>query len=208
MQDEKNPVLDGADIFSDWDKLVTDQSSTPKSETTELSLDALMTDGGDAHWLEMFRNTNLFGMDLVALKLIPNYVHDFKMEQAQLKTQTQVFLIDLVNAHSNELRIAGLSEDQIEHLAKGDLPINWTVHLKYPVAYGGVITANNLVLMPHQPFHEELHHFLNRQIVTDAGFITHSILYVPAPKGVVYVPFSSNDMPDKVIHFETNGGSK
>ena len=209
MQDEdKNTELNGADVFSNWDQLMGGQGEASSPEIDALSLDNLMVDGGDAHWLALFQKTNLSDMDLVALKLVPNYDHDFQMEQAQLKSQMHLFLADLTNAHLNELRVAGLSEDQIGNLSKGILPVNWTVHLKYPVAYGGTIAMNNLVLIPQQPFHEELHHFLNRQLLTDAGVINPPVLYVPAPKTPVYVPFGSKDMATQVLHFETMGGTK
>lgn len=209
MQNEnKNTELNGADIFSDWDKLVSGQVDPPKDEMNSLSLDSLMLDNSESRWLELFKQTNLSGMDLIALKLIPNYVHDFQMEQAQLKSQAHLFLLNLSNRYVNDLRIAGLSEDQIEGLSKGVLPINWTIHLKYPVAYGGTITVNNFVLMPQQPFHEDLHAFLNRQILTDAGVITPPVLYVPTPKTSIYIPFGADEMSSEVIHFDTIKGNK
>ncbi|MBQ3695407.1 MAG: hypothetical protein II938_00325 [Alphaproteobacteria bacterium] len=205
-QENKDTELNGADIFSDWDNLTGIQ--TGASSAGEISLDNLMTDGGEDHWLHLFQKTNLSGMDLVALRLLPDYTNNFKAEQAQLKAQTHLFLINLAHTHKNDLRIAGLSEEQIDQLSMGILPINWTIHLKYPLAYGGTITINNLVLMPQQPFHEDLHHFLNQQTITDAGVITPNILYVPAPKSPVYIPFNSNEMATQVIHFETTGGNK
>ncbi len=206
---DKEIELNGEDIFSNWNSLIGTQDSPKKqSEEMELSLDNLMTDGGEAHWLELMQKTNLSGMDLVALKVIPNYIHDFKSEYAQLKVQSRLFLLSVTQVHRNELRVAGLSEDQIDGLVNGIIPVNWTIHLKYPVAYGGTITLNNFVLMPHHPFHEELHHFINQQIVTDAGVMTPSTLYVPTPKSDVYIPFGSNEMPSKIIHFESIGGLK
>jgi len=207
-KDNKQDELNGADIFSDWENLIGSPTPSQKQEEEGLSLDNLMTDGGETYWLDELTKTNLSGMDLVALDLIPYYVHDFKAEYAQMKTQVHIFLLKLAYAYRNDLRVAGLSEDQIDELSKGLLPMNWTVHLKYPVAYGGTITAHNFVLMPHHPFHEELHHFINRQIVTDAGVMNPATLYVPTPKSAVYVPFASNEMPSKIIHFQTMGDAK
>ena len=208
--DNKENELNGADVFSDWNTLIASPDPGAKqNDDAGLDMANLMTGSTDEnYWLELFQKTNLSGMDLVALKLIPNYEHDFKAEQAQTKVQARVFLLGLAHLHRNDLRVAGLSEDQIDGLSNGIVPINWTVHLKYPVAYGGTITPNNFVLMPHHPFHEELHHFINQQIISDAGVITPATLYVPAPKSAVYVPFGSNEMPDKIIHFETVGGAK
>ena len=208
MNDTNKMVeLDGADVFADWNNMMG-SDPTPKANDGDFSLDNLMTDGGDDHWLQIFRETNLCDMDLVALTAMPAYVHEFKTEQAQMRAQAHIFLLNLANTHMNDLRVAGLSDDQINALTAGTLPINWTIHLKYPVAYGGTITPDNLVLMPQHPFHEDLHHFINRQIVSDAGIITPTTLYVPVPKSAVYVPFASNEMATQVIHFKMTGGDK
>ena len=98
------------------------------------------------------------------------------------------------------MRVAGLSEKQLEDISKGNLPINWTIHLKYPLSYGGTISIENLVLIPHYPFHEELHLFVNQQIVTDAGIMSPATLYMPVPKSAVYVPFGANEIADHVVH--------
>lgn len=203
--ENKMDELDGAQIFSDWANLTGTPQNTAPEKNDEFSLDNLMSSGGEDYWLQKFQETNLTGMDLVAVKLIPAYIHDFAAEQAQLKAQTHAFLTNLATTHLNDLRIAGLSEDQINGLNRGDLPINWTVHLKYPVAYGGVITPDNLVLIPHHPFHESLHHFINQQTITDAGVMTPDTLYIPVPKTSVYVPFGTQEMATTITHFETMG---
>ncbi len=210
MTDNKQDnELNGADVFADWNSLIASPQTAPKQDDFGLDLGNLMTGSSDEnYWLQLFQKTNMSGMDLVALKLIPNYDHDFKAEQAQTKVQARVFLLELSHEYRNDLRVAGMSEDQIDGLSNGIVPVNWTVHLKYPVAYGGTITANNFVLMPHHPFHEELHHFINQQIVTDAGVMSPATLYVPTPKSAVYVPFGSTEMPDKIIRFEVAGGAK
>lgn len=206
MADEKqqNIELDGADIFSDWDQLVGGSAPSEKKETDALvfSLDDLATDNGEAHWLEAFQSTNLSDMDLVALRLKRDYVCDFKAEQMAFKEARQIFLMHLPETHKNDLRVAGLSDGQIEDLAKGMLPINWTVHLKYPLAYGGKINQTNLVLIPHHPFHEVLHQFINQQILTDAGVISPAMLYMPVPKSAVYIPFGTGEKADHVVHYD------
>lgn len=203
---DKNVELDGTEIFSNWDQLVqSDEKPATSSDVLDMALDNLEFEGGEAHWLELFQKTNLSGMDLVALQHIRTYTHDFKAETQQLKTQTRRFLFGLAGTHGDELRVAGLSEEQIGQLTEGKLPVNWTVHLKYPLAYGGTITESNLVLMPHHPFHEDLHAFINQQIVTDAGAMSPNILYVPTPKSAVYVPYGSDDMAKEVIHFQQGG---
>ena len=88
----------------------------------------------------------------------------------------------------NDLRAAGISEENIFYLTKGILPVNWTVHLKVPPLYGGQAQPENLVLMQSQPFHEQIHDFINRQVLTEAGVGRPKILYVPTPVGKVYIP--------------------
>lgn len=208
-KDNENAELDGADIFSNWDQLVqSDQPAThpnASDDTLSLALDNLALDGGETHWLSLFQKTNLSDMDLVALSLVRSFEHDFKAEAQQFKSQAQLFMAELSTAHKDELRVAGLSEDQIIDLAQGKLPINWTLHLKYPLAYGGALVAHNLVLIPQHPFHEDLHHFVNQQMVTDAGVISPAVLYVPVPKSAVYVPYGSAEMAKEVIHFQQGG---
>jgi len=206
---EPDLELDGAEIFSNWSQLVQDQNTgAPKSEATDvldMALDSLSVDGGDQYWLEQFQKTNLQDMDLVALQLIRHYERDLGAECQQLKNQVPLFLSGLVQAHMGELRIAGLSDEQIANLTEGKLPVNWTVHLKYPLAYGGTIIPDNLVLIPEHPFHEDLHHFINQQIATNAGVISPAVLYVPVPKVPVYVPYGTADMAKEVKHFHQGG---
>ena len=203
---DKNIELDGAEIFANWNQLVqTEEKPVATDDILDMALDSLAIDGGEQHFLDLFQNTNLSNMDLVALKLVKQYTPDFKSESQQMKTQMHHFLMRLAGEHGDELRVAGLSEEQIGQLVEGKLPINWTVHLKYPLAYGGIITENNLVLMPHHPFHEDLHAFINQQIVTDAGVMSPAVLYVPVPKASVYVPYGSQDMAKEVIHFQQGG---
>ena len=205
MNPEKTSMteLEGTDVYSDWDSLMSaPSSSAPKSSEADLTLDNLIGGNGDTEWLSIFQKTNLPGMDLVALNLFPGYVYDFGRDQHLMNTQVRNFLLMLPIEHLNELRVAGLSEDQIANISGGILPINWTVHLKYPLAYGGTIEKDNLVLIPHHPFHEELHHFVNQQIVTDAGVISPHVLYMPVPKGTVYVPFAETNMASEVKHIQ------
>lgn len=202
------PELDGTEIFSNWDQLVqSDAKTSGTSEILDMALDNLAVDGGDAHWLSLFQKTNLPDMDLVAMRVIRFYARDLVAEEQQLKNQLPVFLSELVKKHMDDLRVAGLSEEQIIDLGKGKLPVNWTVHLKYPLAYGGAITPDHLVLIPHHPFHEDLHAFINQQMVTDAGVISPAVLYVPVPKSPVYVPYGSSDMAKEVVHYQ-QGGTK
>ena len=200
----KNDVeLDGAEIFADWSQLMGSAEPEKKeSEALDFSLDNLEFEGGDAHWLKAFQEANLPDMDLVALQLVRAYEHDFKAEMAQLKEKSKFFLVHLAETHVNELRVAGMSEEQIALISKAILPINWTVHLKYPLAYGGAIKPEYFSLVPQYPFHEAIHHFINQQMITDAGVMTPAILYMPVPKSAVYVPFGAGEKADHVVRLD------
>ncbi len=208
----KNTELDGAEIFENWDQLVASPTSEKKadapSEELSFSLDSLMGESGDDHWLKQFQTTRLTDMDLVALRHLKEYTPDYKAEQAAFRLARAQFLQNVAQTHLNELRVSGLSPEQIEALSQGELPVNWTLHLKYPLAYGGVITAEHLVLISHHPFHEELHHFVDRQMITAAGVMNPPVLYMPVPKSAVYVPYNGKKMADKVVHFAPKGGDK
>ena len=88
----------------------------------------------------------------------------------------------------NDLRAASISEENIFYLSKGILPANWTVHLKYPPLYGGEAIPDNMVMIQCQPFHELIHNFIDRQILTNAGLGHPKTLYVPTPVGKIYIP--------------------
>ena len=206
---EPDLELDGAEIFSNWSQLVQETGSSPSESTDvlDMALDSLSVEGGDRHWLTLFQKTNLSDMDLVALQKLPNYDRDLASECQQIKNQKAAFLLELVRTHADDLRVAGLSDEQIDRLKEGKLPVNWTVHLKYPLAYGGTITVDNFEFIPQHPFHEDLHHFINQQITTEAGVISPAVLYVPVPKASVYVPYGASDMAKEVMHFK-QGGTK
>ncbi|MBQ4471644.1 MAG: hypothetical protein II942_00135 [Alphaproteobacteria bacterium] len=211
MNSNKNPMteLNGADVYANWDSLVsTDKKNAEPQQNFDLSVDNLIADNGEEKWLKEFQKTNLPGMSLVALKLLPTHAQPFKKTRAILAEQIRTFLLTLPIHHMTDLRVAGLSEDQIANISGGILPINWTIHLKYPLAYGGDVTADNFVLIPHHPFHEEIHRFLNQQLLTDAGVITPRVLYVPVVEGAVYVPFANTEMATEVKHIKLSGGPK
>ena len=193
--------LDGSEVFSDWQTLLGSEQNKNTS-VDDFSLDNLMGNEGDDFWLKEFQKSNLPGMKLAALKLLKGYVHDFKDELAKMKTQQQIFLLSLPTTHLNDLRIAGLSDDQITDISKGLLPVNWTVHLRYPLAYGGKIIPENMVFVPEYPFHEEIHRFINKQIVTDAGIICPKVLYIPFAEDKIYVPFASTEIASQVQYLD------
>lgn len=182
--------LDGAEIFDNWEQLV--QSSAHEGSATqqeELDFSALEvgTEKGLEYWENLFQESNFAGMDLMGLSYYPVTINeaDFLKKYTAAK---RLFIADIVANNLNDLRSAGISEENIFYLSKGVLPANWTVHLKYPPLYGGQPEAENMVLIQCQPFHELIHDFIDRQILTKAGVGHPKTLYVPTPTGKVYVP--------------------
>ncbi len=183
-----NDELDGTDIFDNWDQLVGQPASQlQKSELDDGLMDALMSDEkGQDYWVNLFQSENFAGMDLMTAPYHPYTLNELQNHQDFLKLRAD-FLQDLTQNYLNDLRAAGLSEESIFYMKKGILPANWTVHLKYPLLYGGKLEMENLVLIPEHPFHKLIHTFLNRQLFSDAGKAHPKTLYVPVPLGKVYI---------------------
>ena len=76
------------------------------------------------------------------------------------------------------------------HIKKGNLPENYTVHLKYPLEYGGRIDFNNMVFMQTHPYHDLIHAYVDQQLLGNSGSVRPRQLYVPVPTGKVYIPSS------------------
>ena len=183
--------LDGAEIFQNWDQLIQDPQSSSTSDATkeELDFDALVgkADKGEDYWENLFQGSNFGGMDLIGLTYYPVTIHEEDFFK-QYNLAKKEFITEIVNNNLNDLRSAGISEENIFYLNKGILPANWTVHLKYPSLYGGQPGPDNMVLIQCQPFHELIHDFINKQILTGAGVGHPKTLYVPTPVGKVYIP--------------------
>ena len=181
--------LDGAEIFQNWDQLIQDPQNSTTSSKEELDFCGLVetSDKGADYWENLFQESNFAGMDLMGLSYYPITIQ----EEEFFKKYNHVkkdFIADIVANNLNDLRSAGISEENIFYLSKGILPANWTVHLKYPPLYGGRPEAENMVLIQCQPFHELIHDFINQQILTEAGVGHPKTLYVPTPTGKVYIP--------------------
>lgn len=180
--------LDGSELFDNWDQLVGQESSgSQKSELDNGLMDDLISEEkGQDYWLNLFQSENFVGMDLMTASYHPYTINELEFHEKyeQLK---QAFLKELMANYINDLRSADLSEESIFCLGKGIVPANWTVHLKYPLLYGGKLDLDNLVLMPIHPFHELIHHFLNQQMISEAGVGHPKTLYIPTPIGKVYI---------------------
>ena len=181
--------LDGSKIFDNWEQLVQAPESDARISPEELDFSALV--GGQEkdleYWENLFQESNFGGMNLMGLSYYPITVNeaDFFKKYTAAKKE---FIQDILKNNLNDLRSAGISEENIFYLTKGFLPANWTVHLKYPPLYGGRPEADNMVLIQCQPFHELIHDFIDRQILTGAGVGHPKTLYVPTPVGKVYIP--------------------
>jgi len=177
--------LNAEDVFADWDKLL--QAPLFDDE----SLDQMQLEGqGQGYWEKLFNEMNFPGMDLMAVPYYPQVNMDILTQQKLLNRTIRDFVRYLSYHLTNDLRSAGVSEEGLFYMKRGQIPENYTVHLKYPLNYGGTIDFNNMVFMQARPFHELIHRYINKQIIGPEGVLTPSQLYVPVPTGKVYIPMS------------------
>ena len=183
--------LDGKEFFENWDQLMQapQASSSSDFKTEELDLSGLQEDSekGAEFWEDLFQESNFSGMNLMGLSYYPITVREEEFFE-KYNAAKKAFLADILANNLNDLRSAGISEENLFYLSKGILPANWTVHLKYPPLYGGEAIPDNMVLIQCQPFHELIHNFIDRQVLTSAGIGHPKTLYVPTPVGKVYIP--------------------
>ena len=181
--------LDGAEIFENWDQLTQSSSESSSDAVGDLDLSGLMGEAekGPDYWENLFQESNFGGMDLMGFSYYPITIHEDEFFKQYMKAK-KAFLADILANNLNDLRSAGISEENIFYLSKGILPANWVVHLKAPPLYGGQAEPDNMVLIQCQPFHELIHDFINKQILTSAGLGHPKTLYVPTPVGKVYIP--------------------
>ncbi|MBR6231598.1 MAG: hypothetical protein IKQ99_00685 [Alphaproteobacteria bacterium] len=181
--------LDGKDVFDNWDQLLQASDAGKEIPAGDLDLSGLMgkEEKGPDYWENLFQESNFGGMNLMGLSYFPLTIQedDFFKKYTAAK---RVFMADILAHNINDLRSAGISEENIFYLSKGVLPANWTIHLKYPPLYGGLPEPDNMVMIQCQPFHELIHDFINKQILTNAGLGHPKTLYVPTPVGKVYIP--------------------
>lgn len=142
-----------------------------------------------AYWEKLFNEMNFPGMDLMAVTYFNLSMDDALEQRKVLRKTIQDFLKLLGYNNTNDLRSAGVSEEGIFYIRKGKLPENYTVHLKYPLEYGGRIDFNNMVFIQERPFHELIHTYLDQQLLGPNGSVRPRQLYVPVPLGKIYVPF-------------------
>lgn len=141
------------------------------------------------YWTHRFNEMNFAGMDLMAVSYFGSFTYDLFEQHMLLKRVTREFVRLLSYNYAMDLRSAGVSEEGIFYMKKGKIPENFTVHLKYPLEYGGTIDFNNMVFMQDKPFHDLIHSYLDEQMQTPSGISYPPLLYVPTPVGKIYVPF-------------------
>ena len=96
------------------------------------------------------------------------------------------FLKYVAYHNEDECIEAGISEEGMNLLKKGVSPENFNVHLKVPYDFGGANEFDNMILMPTNPIHNNIHKILDYQIYK-SFVITYGKIYIPYPEGLVYV---------------------
>lgn len=141
------------------------------------------------YWANKFNQLNFPGMDLMAVSYIGVSATDLLEQHLMLRRVVRDYTRLLAYNYVNDLRSAGVSEEGIFYMRKGKIPENYTVHLKYPIEYGGSIDFNNMVFMQDKPYHTMIHNYIDEQILSEQGISYPALLYIPVPVGKIYVPF-------------------
>ncbi len=186
---ELKPVKEDNTPKSDVFSMDADWISQALAESEEMFKSANAAVKDQDYWANRFNQLNFAGMDLMAVSYFGPGVYDLFEQHMLLKRVTRDFVRLLGYNYTMELRSAGVSEEGIFYMKKGKIPENFTVHLKYPLEYGGTIDFGNMVLMQDKPFHDMIHSFLDEQMLTPTGISYPPLLYVPTPVGKIYVPF-------------------
>ncbi len=138
-------------------------------------------------WEWQFTQLNLPNMELIEVsyvRLDPSWLSELRKA---FKRTRRDFLKYVGYHHSNELVSAGLTDDDIRQVKKGNAPENFNVHIKIPFDYGGTNSFSNLVLVQTHPYHTEIHRFIDMQTLS-APSLKPMKLYLPSPPGKVYIP--------------------
>ena len=138
-------------------------------------------------WEWQFSQLNLPNMELIEVnyvRLDPAWLSELRKA---FKRTRRDFLKYVGYHHTNELVSAGMGEDDIRQVKKGNAPENFNIHIKIPFDYGGTNSFSNLVLVQTHPYHTEIHRFIDMQTLT-APSLKPMKLYLPNPPGKVYIP--------------------
>ena len=139
-------------------------------------------------WEAKFQEMNFPGMDLLEATAYPISLLERVNLKKKYKRVKRDFMRFLAYNQNNDLRNAGLSEEDIFYFKKGIMPENFTVHVKIPFDYTGEVDFSNLVLMQNKPYHYEIHRFMDMQMRGMDTNVCPRKLYIPVPTGKVYIP--------------------
>jgi len=182
---EKPIELDTDSVFKDWGTLL----EQPQVEQADPLAGLQLAEQGQAYWEALFHKMNFPGMDLMAVVYFPRPDQNILEQHNLLRHMASQFIKMLHHEQINDLRSAGVTEEQLFYMSKGHIPENFTVHLKYPLNYGGTIDFKNMVFLQNVPYHELIHEYINKQLLGPEGLLTPKQLFVPAPVGKIYIPF-------------------
>ncbi|MDD4519843.1 MAG: hypothetical protein PHI50_03035 [Alphaproteobacteria bacterium] len=144
--------------------------------------------GNSTLWIEKFNQMYFPGMDLIQVRLKTLKGFDSLSFKKVYQKKRREFLFYLAENYKNDLRSAGIDEESILLLSKGIINENHQIHLKIPPYYGGTIDFSNMILIQTHPYHEEIHTFINEQIAPFETSYLPDLLYLPYPRGKVFVP--------------------
>ena len=106
----------------------------------------------------------------------------------------------------DQLAMADICFETISDMRDGNVPENISVYMKVPVEYGGKLEFSNMFLIRTRPFKAILDKFFDEQVLAfnkelgsvsglekdvkarNTGFVLPEVLFVPNPKGIVFVP--------------------
>lgn len=194
--DDDDNLISWEELFPDYVGESTSFASGSSSVAAEeplpnpLENPFIHTEKNQAYWEHLFNEMNFPGMDLMAVSYFGSYTYDLMDQHIQLRRVIRDFVRLLSYNYVMDLRSAGISEEGIFYMKRGKIPENYTIHLKYPLEYGGTIDFKNMVLIQDKPFHDMIHSYIDQQIMTPTGISYPHLLYVPVPVGKVYIPFT------------------
>lgn len=142
------------------------------------------------YWSAEFQKIAFPGMDLMEVVFFRTVGIDYHEKQKLMLQMIPDFLKFVAENYAEDLETADVSESGVYLMQKGKVPPHFTVHLKYPLEYGGVVDFQHLCLMQDIPYHHRIHQFMARQFISpEKTFFKPRRLYVPTPPGKVYMPY-------------------
>ena len=97
------------------------------------------------YWEAKFQAMNFPGMDLVEATAYPVTLLEKISRKKQYARVKRDFLKYISYHYINDLRNAGLNEEDLFYLKKGIIPENFNIHLKIPFDYTGTVDFSNMV---------------------------------------------------------------